>query len=365
MQCTSSVSDLQISVRSVIDTLRKFFSASNRVILLTGALGFCGFHVWSHLIARGHSVCGVDSVSAYYDPAMKRARLAALGGPAVAQFEQIDVTDAVAIRSVFSLNHISSVIHLAAQPGVRRSLTHPEDYVQANLVGFANVLEAARQAKVEHFVYASSSSVYGANVKAPFSERDSVDHPVSLYAATKKANELMAHAYSHLYDLPTTGLRFFTVYGAWGRPDMAPWLFTDAIMQGKPINVFNHGELSRDFTYVEDVAEAVVRLLDKPPARDHSYDFTNPRPDQSDAPYRVLNVGNEKPVQLLDFIRELESALGKKATLNFLPMQAGDVYRTEADVTELRQLIGYAPSTPIDVGLAKWAAWYKRYHGIE
>jgi UDP-glucuronate 4-epimerase len=280
------------------------------------------------------------------------------------RFVRLDVADATALTELFETNRITSVIHLAAQPGVRRSLTHPEDYVQANLVGFANVLEAARQAKVEHFVYASSSSVYGANTKTPFSERDSVDHPVSLYAATKKANELMAHSYSHLYGLPTTGLRFFTVYGPWGRPDMAPWLFTDAIMQGKPINVFNNGDLVRDFTYVEDVAECIVRLIDKPPEPNPHYDHANPRADQSAAPYRVLNVGNEQPVKLMDFIQELETALGKKATLNFLPMQAGDVYRTEADVSELRKLIGYAPSTPLREGLAKWAAWYKTYHGL-
>ncbi len=335
-----------------------------RLILLTGALGFCGFHAWSRLIAAGHSVLGIDSISTYYDPALKLARLAALGSLGDSRFVETDIANAAQLRELVAKHSISAVIHLAAQPGVRHSLTHPEDYIQANLVGFANVLEVCRHAKVEHLVYASSSSVYGANTKAPFSEQDSVDHPVSLYAATKKANELMAHSYSHLYGLPTTALRFFTVYGPWGRPDMAPWLFTDAIMQGKPINVFNEGRLSRDFTYVEDVAEAVVRVLEKAPISNPNYDHSKPRADESDAPYRVLNVGNERPVQLMDFIAQLEIALGKKATLNFLPMQAGDVLRTEADVSSLRALIDYAPSTPIEVGLAKWAAWYKSYHGL-
>jgi UDP-glucuronate 4-epimerase len=334
------------------------------VVLLTGALGFCGFHVWRRLVERGYLVVALDSMSSYYSPELKRARLAALPFHARASFVQLDVVDQDALRECIANKQFHSLVHLAAQPGVRRSISHPDDYVRANLVGFANVLEACRQAKVKHLIYASSSSVYGANTKTPFSERDSVDHPVSLYAATKKANELMAHSYSHLYGLSTTGLRFFTVYGPWGRPDMAPWLFTDAIMQGKPINVFNNGELVRDFTYVEDVAECVVRLLDKPPERNPNYDHANPRADQSDAPYRVLNVGNEQPVQLMDFISELEKALGRKAILNFLPMQVGDVVRTEADVTELRRLIDYAPSTPISVGLAKWAAWYKSYHGI-
>jgi UDP-glucuronate 4-epimerase len=335
------------------------------VILLTGALGFCGLHVWSRLLSLHRPVLGIDSVSDYYDPRLKWARLESLGPPSDVRFVRLDIRDAQALNALFVQHPIRAVIHLAAQPGVRHSISHPEDYIQSNLVGFANVLEACRHAKVEHLVYASSSSVYGANRRVPFSERDSVDQPVSLYAATKKANELMAHSYSHLYGLPTTALRFFTVYGPWGRPDMAPWLFTDAIMQGKPINVFNNGDLERDFTYIEDVAESVVRLIDKPPQPNPHYDHANPRADQSAAPYRVLNVGNEQPVKLLDFIRELETALGKKATLNFLPMQAGDVYRTAADVTALRAVIDYAPSTPISIGLAKWAEWYKSYHSIE
>ncbi len=335
------------------------------MILLTGALGFCGYHVWSRLASNPSVVVGVDSISEYYSPSLKRARLESLLATTPAIFEALDTSDSQAVRALFHQHPITTVIHLAAQPGVRHSLTHPEDYIQSNLVGFANVLEACRQAKVKHLIYASSSSVYGANTKTPFSERDSVDHPVSLYAATKKANELMAHSYSHLYGLPTTGLRFFTVYGPWGRPDMAPWLFTDAIMQGKPINVFNNGDLVRDFTYVEDVAECVVRLIDKPPVANPGYDHANPRADQSAAPYRVLNVGNERPVKLMDFIQELEAALGKKAIVNFQPMQAGDVHRTEADVSELRKVIDYAPSTPLSEGLAKWAYWYKSYHGIQ
>lgn len=333
-------------------------------VLVTGAAGFCGHHICQLLLARGYRVVGVDSISSYYSPTLKQHRLDKLASTPGFAFAQVELCDANALSVLAKSHGFDALIHLAGQPGVRRSITHPQDYIQANLVGFANVLEACRHAKVRHLVYASSSSVYGANTKAPFSERDSVDHPVSLYAATKKANELMAHTYSHLYDLPTTGLRFFTVYGPWGRPDMAPWLFTNAIMQGKPINVFNDGKLSRDFTYVEDVAEAVVRVLEKPPGRNPAYDHSNPRVDQSDAPYRVLNVGNERPVQLMDFISTLENALGKQAILNFQPMQPGDVLRTEADVSALRELIGYTPSTPIEAGLAKWADWYKSYHGL-
>ncbi len=333
-------------------------------VFVTGAAGFCGFHVCQLLLRRGIRVVGIDSMSSYYSPSLKQHRVDQLISESAFVFERLDLCDAAALNRTLAAHSCNMIVHLAAQPGVRRSISHPQDYIQANLVGFSNVLEAARNVKLAHLVYASSSSVYGANTKAPFSERDSVDHPVSLYAATKKANELMAHTYSHLYDLPTTGLRFFTVYGPWGRPDMAPWLFTDAIMQGKPINVFNEGKLSRDFTYVEDVAEAVVRVLEKPPTRNPSYDHANPRADQSDAPYRVLNVGNERPVQLMDFIATLESALGKKALLNFQPMQPGDVLRTEADVSALRELISYAPATPIEAGLAKWADWYKSYHGL-
>lgn len=333
-------------------------------VLITGAAGFCGFHVCWTLSTQSQDVLGVDSLSPYGSLNLKQNRTSVLTDSANLEFVQVDVANRHSLSKCFDERQIRTVIHLAAQPGVRHSIDHPEDYIQSNLVGFANVLEQCRQHQVRHLIYASSSSVYGANSKTPFSEQDSVDHPISLYAATKKANELMAHSYSHLYGLPTTGLRFFTVYGPWGRPDMAPWLFTDAIMKGEPINVFNNGELVRDFTYVEDVAEAIVRLIDKPPVANPDYDHVNPRPDQSHAPYRVLNVGNEQPVQLMEFIRELERALGKKATLNFLPMQAGDVMRTQADVSELRRLIDFAPSTPLREGLAKWAAWYKHYHGI-
>lgn len=331
--------------------------------VITGAAGFCGAALASRLRQLNCDAILADSISAYYSTDLKKHRLTHLAENCELNFVKTDLaTERESLSS--ALCEESTVIHLAAQPGVRHSIDHPEDYVQSNLVGFANVLELCRKHKVKHLIYASSSSVYGGNTKTPFSERDCVDHPVSLYAATKKANELMAHAYSHLYALPTTGLRFFTVYGPWGRPDMAPWLFTDAIMKGEPINVFNNGELVRDFTYIDDVVECIVRLIDKPPVADPDYDHANPRPDRSDAPYRVLNIGNEQPVQLMDFIRELETALGRKARLNFLPMQVGDVHRTEADTTELKKLIGYAPSTPLSVGLAKWADWYKTYHGI-
>jgi UDP-glucuronate 4-epimerase len=333
--------------------------------LITGASGFCGAAVALSSLRAKFNVVGIDAHTSYYDVRLKNARSCELQRASEYVHIHADLCDRHAIENAIKTHEITHVIHLAAQPGVRHSISHPREYIQANLVGFANVLEACRHAKVKHLIYASSSSVYGANTKTPFSERDSVDHPVSLYAATKKANELMAHSYSHLYGLPTTGLRFFTVYGPWGRPDMAPWLFTDAIMQGKPINVFNNGDLVRDFTYVEDVAECIVRLLDKPPQPNPDYDHANPRADQSDAPYRVLNVGNEQPVKLMDFIHELERALGRKAILNFMPMQPGDVMRTEADVSELRKIIDYAPNTPISVGLAKWAAWYKSYHNIK
>jgi len=334
----------------------------NAAVVVTGVAGFCGYHVAKLLLQLGYEVLGVDAFTPYYSLELKRARVSELNKLCRFRHIEADVANFAQLQRLAE-SPVHAVIHLAAQPGVRHSLSRPGDYIQANLVGFANVLELCRQQHISHLVYASSSSVYGANTKAPYSERDSVDHPVSLYAATKKANELMAHSYSHLYGLPTTGLRFFTVYGPWGRPDMAPWLFSDAIMQGKPINVFNEGKLSRDFTYVEDVAEAVVRVLERPPVSNPDYDHSNPHPDESDAPYRVVNVGNEHPVQLMDFISKLECALGRKAMLNFLPMQAGDVLRTEADVSALRQLIGYAPSTPIEVGLAKWAHWYKAYHG--
>lgn len=335
-------------------------------ILVTGAAGFIGHHVCAAVCSQGHAILGVDMLSPYYDPALKKRRLSTLADHYGSRFAFAlhELGDAAAVRKLVSAHDIRVVIHLAAQPGVRYSIDHPEAYIRNNLVAFGNVLEACRQARVEHLIYASSSSVYGANVVTPFSERHAVDHPVSLYAATKKANELMAHSYSHLYGLPTTGLRFFTVYGPWGRPDMAPWLFTEAMLTGQPIRIFNHGRSLRDFTYVDDVARAVVALIDKPPARDRTYDHAHPRPDRSDAPYRILNIGNERPVPLLEFIDTLERTLGVTAIKQFEPAQPGDMVATAADVSALRELIGFAPDTPIEVGLQHWVDWYRGYHGL-
>lgn len=333
-------------------------------VLVTGVAGFCGLHVARVLLGRGDEVVGLDNFSPYYDVALKRARLAQLEGAAGFTFAERDICDAAALRELFASARPDRVVHLAGQPGVRHSLTHPEDYIQVNLVGFANVLEACRHSGTQHLVYASSSSVYGANEKVPYCEHDNVDHPVSLYAATKKANELLAHSYSHLYGLPTTGLRYFTVYGPWGRPDMAPWLFTEAILAGRPIKVFNQGQMIRDFTFVEDIATATVRALDCVATPDPGFDRAAPQPGISSAPYRLYNVGNEKPVRLLDFIETLEQELGRKASKQFLPLQPGDLEVTRADVSSLRQQIGYAPATPIAVGLRRWADWYRHYHGL-
>ena len=335
-------------------------------ILVTGAAGFIGSTVCAHLCARGEAVFGIDAVSSYGEPALKEARVsrieAEFGDRFV--FARLDLATFPDLAGFLRQQAITVMVHLAAQPGVRYSIEHPEAYIQNNLVAFGNVLEACRHARVEHLIYASSSSVYGANVLTPFSERHAVDHPVSLYAATKKANELMAHSYSHLYGLPTTGLRFFTVYGPWGRPDMAPWLFTEAMLAGRPIRIFNHGQSLRDFTFIDDVARAVVSLIDKPPARDPAYDHAHPRPDRSDAPWRILNIGNERPVPLLAFIETLERALGVTAVKQFEPAQPGDMVATAADVSALRDLIGFAPATPIEVGLKHWVDWYRNYHGL-
>jgi len=334
-------------------------------VLVTGVAGFCGLHVAQQLLARGDRVIGIDNFSPYYDVGLKRARLAQLQGKPGFAFHAIDICDAHGLRQLFATEKPVRVVHLAGQPGVRHSLTHPEDYIQTNLVGFANVLEACRHGSIEHLVYASSSSVYGANKKVPYTEQDNVDHPVSLYAATKKANELLAHSYSHLFRLPTTGLRYFTVYGPWGRPDMAPWLFTEAILRGQPIQVFNAGRMLRDFTFVEDVAEATVRALDRVAEPDPAFETTAPRADISSAPYRVYNVGNEAPVQLLHFIKVLETVLGREALKQFQPLQPGDLEVTRADASCLRQATGFAPSTPIEVGLQRWADWYRQYHRID
>jgi UDP-glucuronate 4-epimerase len=332
-------------------------------VLVTGAAGFIGMHVARRLLARGDEVVGIDDLNAYYDPALKRARLDELAGAQAFAFERIDIADRPAVASLFERHRFDRVVHLAAQAGVRYSLENPHAYADSNLVGFVNMLEGCRHARVAHLVYASSSSVYGGNVKMPFSEHDPVDHPVSLYAATKKANELMAHTYSHLFGLPTTGLRFFTVYGPWGRPDMAAFLFADAIIAGRPIDVFNHGDMKRDFTYVDDIVEGVVRVLDRAPAGDPSFDPMHPDPARSRAPYRVLNIGNSDPVPLMDFIGAMEAAVGRTAVKRFLPMQDGDVQATSADSSELAALIGFSPRTDVHEGVRRFVAWYRAYYG--
>lgn len=332
-------------------------------VLVTGAAGFIGMHVAQRLVAAGAEVVGVDDLNDYYDPALKTARLARLQAGPRFTFERLDVADRPGMAALFERGRFDRVVHLAAQAGVRYSLKNPHAYVDANLVGFVNVLEGCRHAGVAHLVYASSSSVYGGNVKMPFSEHDPVEHPVSLYAATKKANELMAHTYSHLFGLPTTGLRFFTVYGPWGRPDMAAFLFTDAILAGRPIDVFNHGDMRRDFTYIDDIVEGVVRVLDHPPTGDPSFDPMHPDPARSRAPYRVFNIGNSDPVPLLDFIGALEAALGLTAVKRLLPLQDGDVPATYADTAELAALVGFRPATDVREGVRRFVEWYRAYYG--
>jgi UDP-glucuronate 4-epimerase len=333
-------------------------------VLVTGAAGFIGMHVAKSLIARGDDVTGLDNLNDYYDPALKRARLAQLRPQPCFRFVLGDVADGAFLDGLFREGGFHLVVHLAAQAGVRYSLRSPSAYVQSNLVGFANILETCRHHHIDHLVYASSSSVYGGQEKMPFSVHDSVDHPVSLYAATKKANELMAHSYSHLFGLPTTGLRFFTVYGPWGRPDMAAWLFTDAILKGRPIDVFGHGELKRDFTYIDDIVEGTLRVLDRPPAPDPTYRKDQPDPGRSDAPWRVYNIGNHSPVGLLDFITVLEGVLGVEAKKTFLPMQPGDVPATYADVGDLVRDVGFQPSTRLRDGLGRFVSWFREYHGL-
>jgi UDP-glucuronate 4-epimerase len=331
-------------------------------LLVTGAAGFIGMHVAQRLLGVGHEVVGIDDLNAYYDPALKQARLAQLQAYPAFAFQRMDIADMAAMQRCFDAHRFERVVHLAAQAGVRYSITHPHAYASANLVGFTNMLEACRHGGVKHLVYASSSSVYGGNTKMPFSEHDAVDHPVSLYAATKKANELMAHTYSHLFQLPTTGLRFFTVYGPWGRPDMAPFLFADAILAGRPINVFNHGDMKRDFTYIDDIVEGVVRLLDHPPQGNPAFDPLRPDPATSRAPYRVFNIGNADPVPLMAFIGAMESAIGREATKHFLPMQEGDVPATFADTSELAALVGFAPGTPLTEGVQRFVSWYRAFY---
>ncbi len=333
-------------------------------ILVTGCAGFIGMHVCERLLARGDEVIGLDNLNDYYDVTLKEARLARLTPDPKFRFIKLDVADRPGMAELFAQEKPQRVIHLAAQAGVRYSLQNPHAYVDSNLTGFVNILEGCRHAQVEHLTYASSSSVYGGNTKMPFSEADSVDHPVSLYAATKKANELMAHTYSHLFGIPTTGLRFFTVYGPWGRPDMALFLFTRAILEGQPIDVFNHGKMQRDFTYIDDIVEGVIRVSDRPPTANPAFDKQQPDPATSWAPYRVFNIGNHDPVELMAYISTLESSLGKTAQKNFLPLQDGDVPATSADTAALQTATGFAPATSVASGIARFVDWYRGYYGV-
>ena len=334
------------------------------MILVTGSAGFIGYHTSLRLLERGDDVVGIDNVNDYYDPSLKEARLARLRAFPNFRFEKIDIADREGMAELFSRLRPKRVVHLAAQAGVRYSLVNPHAYTDSNVTGFVNILEGCRHNGVEHLVFASTSSVYGANTKQPFSEHQNVDHPVSLYAATKKANELMAHTYAHLFGLRVTGLRFFTVYGPWGRPDMALFLFTRGILGDKPITVFNEGQMIRDFTYVDDIVEGVVRTLDRPAQADPAWDGDEPDPATSYAPYRVYNIGNNEPVLLLDCIHMLEEALGKKAEMQFLPLQPGDVVSTMADVSELERGVGFRPKTQLRDGIARFVEWYRSYYGV-
>jgi UDP-glucuronate 4-epimerase len=338
-------------------------------VLVTGAAGFIGYHLSRRLLEQGTAVVGFDNVNPYYDPALKRARIARLEATAAEcgtpfQLIEADLEDRGAVEAAFSEHRPHQVVNLAAQAGVRYSIENPAAYIQSNLVGFGHILEGCRHHSVQHLVYASSSSVYGGNTRLPFSEHQGVDHPVSLYAASKKANELMAHTYSHLYGLPTTGLRFFTVYGPWGRPDMALFLFTKAMLAGEPIQVFNNGQMVRDFTYIDDIIESLMRLLAKPAAPDPAFTATDPDPATSWAPHRVFNIGNSNPIPLMTYIEAVESALGITAEKRFLPMQPGDVPATAADTSALEAWTGFKPNTPVQEGVARFVAWYREYHGV-
>ena len=343
-------------------------------ILITGAAGFIGGCIAETLLKRGATVIGLDNLNPYYDPLLKLARLERLQAVASGstdpegrsrfRFHRVDLADANAVAHLFATERPARVLHLAAQAGVRYSIENPSAYIQSNLVGFAAVLEGCRHHGVEHLVYASSSSVYGGNRKMPFCEQQAVNHPVSLYASTKKANELMAHTYSHLYGLPATGLRFFTVYGPWGRPDMAPMLFARAILAGEPIQVFNHGRMERDFTYIDDIVEGVIRCLDKPATADPTFDPLHPNPATAAVPHRLFNIGNSQPIPLLQFIQVLERSLGLEAIKDFQPMQPGDVQATAADTSAMEDWVGYRPSTSIEVGVGRFAAWYRQYHSL-
>lgn len=330
-------------------------------ILVTGAAGFIGFHLARRLAQEGKQVVGIDNLNDYYDVRLKQDRLKQLKATPNFQFQKIDLADRSAIQALFDNENFGQVVNLAAQAGVRYSIENPHAYVDSNLVGFVNLLEGCRHSGVEHLVYASSSSVYGANSTVPFSVHHNVDHPISLYAATKKANELMAHTYSHLYGLPTTGLRFFTVYGPWGRPDMAIFKFTKAILEGSPIDVYNHGKMQRDFTYVDDIVEGIVRLMDKTAEPNPAWSSGQPDPGTSAAPYRVYNIGNHQPIELMCLIETLEKTLGREAEKNFLPMQPGDVPQTYADVDDLIEAVDFAPKTTIEEGIARFVEWYKEY----
>jgi len=331
-------------------------------LLITGAAGFIGFHVAQRLLMQGRDVVGLDNMSAYYDPALKQARRAELGKSNRFRFSNTDLADRAAIAALFKTHRFSCVVHLAAQAGVRHSLSDPFAYVDANLVGFATILEGCRHNGCRHLLFASSSSVYGSNTKMPFSVHDNVDHPLSLYGASKKANELMSHAYAHLFHLPMTGLRFFTVYGPWGRPDMAMWLFTKAIISGEPIKLFNNGNMRRDFTYIDDVVESVARLIDRAPAGNPKFSDGSPDPGSSNAPWRVYNIGNNKPVELVEVVRLLEEKIGKKAKRELLLMQPGDVTETYADVDDLMRDVGFRPATSIADGISRFVDWYRAYH---
>jgi UDP-glucuronate 4-epimerase len=348
-------------------------------ILITGTAGFIGYHLANRLIGRGDEVIGIDAINDYYDPQLKRARLAEAGieateiaynEPVVSckhpnyRFLQLNLEDRKALAALFEAEQPAVVVNLAAQAGVRYSLINPQAYVDSNIVGFVNILEGCRHHGVKHLVYASSSSVYGLNEEMPFSTGHNVDHPVSLYAASKKSNELMAHTYSHLFGLPTTGLRFFTVYGPWGRPDMALFLFTEAILKGEPIKVFNYGKMRRDFTYVDDIVEGVVRVIDHPPAGNKAWSGKTPDPSSSPAPYKIYNIGNQHPVELMDFIRTIERQLGREAEKNMMPIQPGDVAATWADVSDLVKDFGYQPATPLETGVRNFLNWYKSYYQI-
>ena len=332
-------------------------------VLVTGAVGFIGYHVARRLLVDGYDVIGLDNINTYYDPALKQARLKQLSAFPNFRFEQRDLADREGMAALFATHKFPFVVHLAAQAGVRYSLIDPHAYIDANITGFLNILEGCRHHGCRHLLYASSSSVYGANTRIPFSTEDNVDHPVSLYGATKKANELMAHSYSHLFNLPATGLRFFTVYGPWGRPDMAYWLFTEAISEGRPIKLFNHGDVRRDFTYIDDIVESIVRLMTHPAAGNPDWSGDDPDPASSRAPWRVFNIGNHDAVEVTRLVDLIEEAVGKKAKRELLPMQPGDVYETFADVTALQQAVDFAPKTPIGDGIRSFVSWYRDYKG--